>query len=49
MAGGEEHQGEDELYGFVLDAVRGRAGTLVEPERGEFVRKLARLCREYGS
>lgn len=44
----EEHQGEDELYGFVLDAVRQQAGALIEPERGEFVRKLARLCREYG-
>jgi len=46
-AEGTTGEGEDELYGFVLDAVRGRAGALIEPERGEFVRKLARLCREY--
>ena len=44
---GTPGEGEDELYGFVLDAVRGRVGALIEPERGEFVRKLARLCREY--
>jgi len=44
---GTPGEGEDELYGFVLDAVRGRVGALIEPERGKFVRKLARLCREY--
>jgi hypothetical protein len=31
----------------VLDAVRARAGALIEPRRGEFIRALARLCREY--